>query len=77
MSLEEFKKEVHNYKDETMRPYSQLVYSDKDTIDMVDPSGGPYISLGDNLKGFFGKDYQDLIITEIKFKENVVTFKIK
>jgi len=77
MSLEEFKKEVHNYKDETMRPYSQLVYSDKDTIDMVDPSGGPYISLGDNLKEFFGKDYQDLVITEIKFKENVVTFKIK
>jgi hypothetical protein len=77
MNLEEFKKEVHNYKNEAMRPYSQLVYSDTDTIDMVDPSGGPYISLGDNLKGFFGKDYQDLIITEIKFKENVVTFKIK
>ena len=77
MSLEEFKKEVHNYKNEAMRSYVQLVYSDKDTIDMVDPSGGPYISLGDNLKAFFGKDYQDLIITEIKFKDNIVTFKVK
>jgi hypothetical protein len=77
MDFEEFKKEVHNYKNETMRPYSELVYSDKDTIDMVDPSGGPYISLGDNLKGFFGKEYQDLIITEIKLKESTVTFKVK
>ena len=77
IDFEEFKKEVHNYKNETMRPYSELVYSDKDTIDMVDPSGGPYISLGDNLKGFFGKEYQDLIITEIKLEENIVTFKIK
>jgi hypothetical protein len=77
MNLEEFKKEVHNYKDEAMRPYSELVYSDRDTIDMIDPSGGPYISLGDNLKTFFGKEYQDLIITEIKLEENTVTFKIK
>jgi len=57
--------------------FGKYIYSDTDTIDMVDPSGGPYISLGDNLKMFFGKDYQDLIITEIKFKDNTVTFKIK
>ena len=44
---------------------------------MVDPSGGPYISLGDNLKTFFGKDYQDLIITEIKLDKNKVTFTTK
>jgi hypothetical protein len=77
LTLEEFKKEVHNYKNETMRPYAELVYSDKDTIEMVDPSGGPYISLGDNLRMFFGKDYQDLIITKIELKESIVTFKIK
>ena len=77
MNFEEFKKEVHNYKNEAMRPYSELVYSDKNIIDMVDPSGGPYISLGDNLKEFFGKEYQNLIITEIKLEENTVTFKIK
>jgi hypothetical protein len=77
MDLEEFEKEVHNYNNQAMRPYSQLVYSDKDVINFVDPSGGPYISLGDNLKVFFGKEYQDLIVTEIKLEENTVTFKIK
>lgn len=77
MELKEFKEEVHNYKNEAMKPYSQLVYSDKDVIDFVDPSGGPYISLGSNLRMFFGKDYQDLIITEIKLEENKVTFTIK
>jgi hypothetical protein len=26
--------------------YHEFVYSDRDTIDMVDPSGGPYLSAG-------------------------------
>lgn len=77
MDLREFKEEVHNYKNEAMKPYSQLVYSDENVINFVDPSGGPYISLGDNLRMFFGKDYQDLIITKIKLEENKVTFTIK
>lgn len=78
MNLEDFKKEVHNYSsNESMRPYVELVYSDQDTIDMVDPSGGPYISLGDNLKEFFGKDYEDLIIKEIKTETGKVIFTIK
>ncbi len=38
---------------------------------MVDPSGGPYISLGDNLKKFWPKgDYQDLIVKSIEFAPN-------
>ena len=84
MDLETFKNEVHNYKDEAMRPYSQLVYSDRDTIDMVDPSGGPYISLGNNLNAFWPKDsYQDLIINKIEIEytkgekpEAIVTFTV-
>ena len=77
MSLKEFKKEVHDYNNESMKPYAQLVYSDKDTIDMVDPSGGPYISLGDNLKEFFGRDYEDLIIKTIKTEVGKVIFEIE
>ena len=39
---------------------------------MVDPSGGPYISLGDNLKKFWPKgEYQDLIVKSIEFAPNL------
>jgi hypothetical protein len=55
---------------------------------MVDPSGGPYISLGNNLKEFWPKgEYQDLIVDSIKFVpqsdedkddyKSTVIFKIK
>jgi hypothetical protein len=77
MEFEEFKKEVHNYENKAMRPYAELVYSDKDTINMVDPSGGPYLTVGNNLKMFFGKDYEDLIIKEIKTEVDKIIFKIK
>lgn len=81
VDLEKFKEVVHEYKDEElrlkMRPYAELVYSDQDTIDMVDPSGGPYLSRGMNLKEFFGKDYQDLIIESIKIGKNNIKFKIR
>lgn len=81
VDLEEFKKVVHEYKDEELRvkirPYAELVYSDTNTIDMVDPSGGPYLSRGMNLKEFFGKDYEDLIIESIKIGKKNVKFKIK
>ena len=76
MDLETFKNEVHNYKDEAMRPYSQLVYSDRDTIEMVDPSGGPYLTIGTNLKSFFGKDYENLIIESIEIKKDKIKFKV-
>ena len=84
VDFEQFKKDVHDYKNEAMRPYSQLVYSDKDTIDMVDPSGGPYISLGDNLNAFWPKgSYQDLVINKIEIEytkgenqETIVTFTV-
>ena len=50
MSLEQFKKVVHTYDDETSKyvydEYVRLVTSIKDQIDMIEPSGGPYISVG-------------------------------
>jgi hypothetical protein len=90
MDFETFKNEVHNSNNkeqyQKMRSYAELVYSDRDTIDMVDPSGGPYISLGDNLKDFFMRmdhNYQDLIITKIEMEytkgekpETIVTFTV-
>ena len=61
---------------------------DPNIINMVDPSGGPYISLGNNLKEFWPKGkYQDLIVESIKFVpqsdedkddyKSTVIFKVK
>ena len=78
MSLELFKKAVHEWDDEThthLYPeYVKMVDSLKEEIDMVDPSGGPYISRGMRLdtfgfKGYVVKDFKVMksgykIITE-------------
>lgn len=82
--IEEFEKLVHDYNNEVMKQYAPLVYSDKDKICFVDPSGGPFIGLGDNLNEFWPYDekYQNLIVESIslsdtKDENTVVTFKIK
>jgi len=78
MSLKQFKEEVHRWDDETNKyvydKYVRMVDSIKDKIDMVDASGGPYISVGMSLslfcfknlkvKDFESKDNGYLIITE-------------
>ena len=51
MLLEEFKKKVHEYDNETKeyvmgRELVSLITSDTTKIDMVDPPGGPYICSG-------------------------------
>jgi hypothetical protein len=56
--------------------FGKYIYSDKDTIDMVDPSGGPYLTVGTNLKSFFGKDYENLIIESIKIGKSKIKFKV-
>jgi hypothetical protein len=59
-------------------------FEDDGTIIMVDPSGGPYIELGNNLAHFWPKgEYKDLIVESITVGDHdendgtVVTFKIK
>lgn len=47
-----------------------------DKIIMVDPSGGPYMSVGTNLKNYFN-DKTDRIISEININENKIIFIIK
>ena len=84
LTQEEFEKVLHVTKDEDSyesnalyKLFGKYIYSDTDTIDMIDPSGGPYLTVGMNLKIFFGTDYQDLIIESIKVGKNNTKFKIK
>jgi hypothetical protein len=71
MSFNTFKDQVHTYDDEThlfiYDKYLPMVESLKDKIDMVDASGGPYISAGMNLDyiGFTG-----LTVKEFEKKAN-------
>lgn len=62
MPLERFQNAVHNYDDETLAydypEYIKLVKSLKDEIDMVDPSGGPYLSRGMSLDSLGFKGYK-------------------
>ena len=79
MGLKEFKQEVHrsiydendNYIGpcDIARVYGPMVKSKKDVINMVDPSGGPYLKegmkiLGKTIKEFKSNKEGYLIITE-------------
>ena len=72
MHIEQFKVEVHNYDRETYKPseiaekYRSLVYSDMNTIDMVDPSGGPYMTSHMDLGSFLGEEFEGRCIREFK-----------
>ena len=61
IELKEFKIEVHKYDDNKREyilgdKYIRMVDSLKDKICMVDPSGGPHISVGMSLTSFGFKD---------------------
>jgi len=60
MNLPQFKSVVHHYDDETFKyeypEYIEMVDCLRDEVDMVDPSGGPYITRGMSL-GSFGFKY--------------------
>lgn len=62
LTMEEFKTAVHKYDDVKREyilgdKYVRMVDSLVDEIDMIDPSGGPYISRGMSLDSFGFKDY--------------------
>ncbi len=75
MTMGEFKKEVHQavYDSEgkyvsmsnTSIKYAKLVYSDKSKIDMIDPSGGPYMHSGHDM-GMFDELFKGMIIDYFK-----------
>ena len=86
MEFEAFKEAVHDYQygDDfssgkyTMedRKYAELVYSDMNTINMIDPSGGPYLSEGYNLGGF-GEEFKGKIIDRFESIETGYKIIIK
>ena len=59
LSLQEFKLDVHEYYGGyyVYPEYVKLVVCLEDKIDMVDPSGGPYISVGMRMDSLGFKDY--------------------
>ena len=67
MHIQDFEKEVHRYDDVTFeyseisKKYQSLVYSDTKNISMVDPSGGPYVTAGMDMK-YFGEELKGLIV---------------
>ena len=76
MSLEQFKEKIHNSKFELLKKYQSLIYSDTSTYDMVDPSGGPYLSVGTNLKYYF-ETKENMVIKSITFDKNEIIFQLK
>jgi len=44
---------------------------------MFDPSGGPYITVGTNIKWYFEQKEPDMIVESISIKEDHVILKIK
>lgn len=76
MHIEDFKNAVHEMiyeNDEYVGPgpitaqYSHLVYSDTNTVDMVDPSGGPYLSTHTNLgERFDSEELKGLCISSFE-----------
>ena len=68
MHIQDFEKEVHRYDDVTFehseisKKYRSLVYSDTNIIDMVDPSGGPYITEGMDME-WIDKSFKGRIVS--------------
>ena len=61
MTLNQFKDAVHKWDDETLTydypEYVKMVDTLTNEIEMIDPSGGPYITRGMPLDGFGFKNY--------------------
>ena len=87
MRLKEFKEEVHrsvydendNYIGpcDISRVYGKLVESKKDVIDMVDPSGGPYIKAGQMLSHVIFDDEFNVIVESFEPIETGYLIKTK
>lgn len=69
---------VESYKDRInpLKRYHKYTTPDQSKITMVDPAGGPYMSVGTNLKNYFN-DKVDRVISKIEFNDNKIIFTIK
>jgi hypothetical protein len=70
--LDGFHKEGHPF-----YIFMKYVKSDKSTYDMVDPSGGPYISVGMNIGRYFDGAIGKQIVERIEFGNNKIIFTTK
>ena len=78
-TFNEFKQFIHEHYEDRVNPlarYQKYVYSDKNDISMVDPSGGPYISKNTNL-GLYFNDKKSRLVKSIQIVDNKVIFKTK
>ena len=53
---------------ESLLIFTKMVH-EWDDIDMVDPSGGPYIARGNNMEKYFGKEFTGKIVHSFKRHE--------
>ena len=80
MPLEEFKEAVHEYDTDIKEyrlgyTYLSMVDSLSNEIDMVDPSGGPYITRGMSLSSFGFKDHAVKDFQKINTGYKIITEK--
>lgn len=82
ITMGEFKTAVHEYDKETFKPtplakkYQGLVYSDTTKINMIDPSGGPYLAENQDM-GSFDRSFNKMRIQEFKRVEEGYLIIIK
>ena len=81
LTLDEFKKAIHEYdinydSSELSKKYSHLIYSDIKTINMVDPSGGPYLNEGYNLS-YLSDKFKGKIIQSFENAKTGYLIKVK
>ena len=81
LSFKEFQDTVHQYDEEKRQyildnKYIQLVESLTHKIDMVDPSGGPYITAGSNM-GRYSEEFKGMIVKEFQSTDTGLKIIIK
>jgi hypothetical protein len=82
MTLGEFKEAVHEYHPETFKStplakkYQGLVYSDTTKINMIDPSGGPYMHSGHDM-GMFDDSFKGMVVDYFESDPKGYLIKIK
>lgn len=80
--IDEIHREVYNENDEYIgrseigRKYGELVYSDTDTVDTIDPSGGPYLTRYLDM-GSFDNSFKGMIIDQFKSVDEGYLIEIK
>jgi hypothetical protein len=75
ISKKDFELSIHDRDNSIHSKYAHLVTSTNEYY-MIDPSGGPYITVGMNLNEFFN-DNKKRIVDKIQFGNNVVIFTLK